>query len=144
MERMRRELQVGIVLVGTKSDLEHTSRSVSAEEIYALAAELQLSYFELSARCWPQVHDAVEELVRQCRRVNVDECVCGAADAKRRGRRHAACRCHDVCAECHKRRIGHAEAHTGAHKDPLLESHPFVAANGLAPLAPQTVCCAIQ
>lgn len=135
------ELQVGIILVGTGADLtaEH-DRAVTREEIDALAKELHLNYFEVSCKNHRQVGISFTDVVRQCRKVNLEDCYCGAADAHRRGKKHAPCICRDECGDCHRRR--------GLHRPGTCDEqlkHPFVESNDSRErLHTQQQCCAIQ
>jgi GTPase SAR1 family protein len=136
---MQRDLQVGVILVGTKADLEFAApcddaheREVSQEEIEALAKELHLMYHEISCKNARQVESVFADLVQQCRKVNAHDCSCGAVAARAVGKKHAPCVCRQLCLQCNKKRAAHHTKGTG--------HHTFVAPDSEAPQA----CCVIQ
>lgn len=112
-------LKLAAVLVGLKAD-QWAERVVEAEEIEALAREVGLPYFEVSACSHMGTTQVFQEVVKACRRFNEPECVCGAAEARAKKQPHEPCLCQQQCAECQKRRFLHGSAtHAFATETPV-------------------------
>jgi len=57
-----------MILVGNKSDLDESKRSVSASEAKAMADELSIKYIETSAKTKHNVEEVFHDLVRSIRK----------------------------------------------------------------------------
>lgn len=137
---LQEELQVGILLVGTRADLAYDGdRAVSSDEIDALARDLHLDYREVSCKKHSDVTAAFTALVRECRKVNVEDCSCGSAAARAAGKRYTPCTCRERCMTCNQTRLAHRmKSTTGGPSNKV--QHEFVGTQ----IVQSNACCAIQ